>query len=61
MTYTESRKSYSIRTKNGEPIITFQDEHEAMRYWRDIEELVMEHGHIMCVDEKTIVSKEIEL
>ena len=47
MTYTESRKSYSIRTKSGEPIITFQDEHEAMRYWQDIEELVMEHGHIM--------------
>jgi len=61
MTYTETRKSYSIRTKNGEPIITFQDEHEALRYWRDIEELVMEHGHVMCADETTIVSKEIEL
>jgi len=42
MTYTETKKSYSIRTKNGEPIITFQDEYEAMRYWPDIEELVME-------------------
>ena len=36
MTYTETKKSYSIRTKNGEPIITFQDEYEALRYWRDI-------------------------
>lgn len=61
MTYTETKKSYSIRTKNGEPIITFQDEYEAMRYWQDIEELVMKHGHVMCVDETTIISKEIEL
>jgi hypothetical protein len=61
MTYTESRKSYSIRTKNGEPIITFQDEHEAFWNWRDIEELVMEQGYVLCVDETTIVSKEIEL
>ena len=61
MTYTETKISYSIRTKNGEPIITFQDEYEAMRYWQDIEELVMKHGHVMCVDETTIISKEMEL
>ena len=61
MTYTEIKKSYSIRTKKGEPVLTFQDEHEAMRYWRDIEELVMEDGLVMCVDETTIISKEMEL
>jgi hypothetical protein len=32
-----------------------------MRYWQDIEELVMKHGHVMCVDETTIISKEMEL
>lgn len=59
--YTETKKGFSIRTRLGEPIITFQDEYEALRYWRDIEELVMKHGHVMCVDEITIISKEIEL
>ena len=55
MTYTEIKKSYSIRTKKGEPVLTFQDEHEAMRYWRDIEKLIMEDGLVMCVDETTII------